>query len=454
MKKVALSALAAVVISGVASADALTLYSDPKTGQVFTTAGEGRVEMGDFVSAKEVDTQMRDLESKGSEYQDKMSKYVNVKSKAKTLEFSGTHYFGLTSNNYGVNNTYGNDTSRGFEFRRNYLQAKAYFNDKDYFRVTMDTTTELESAGITGSGYSSMFVKYAYLYLDKVLPYTGVEIGVSHRPWIDYEEHNSWYYRSINKVILEDKFSQNPTNTTTYSLAVDTMNSADLGVNFQTKTPYFSSEIGLFNGEGYHPTSDQKLNSGMSEEWRLTAHLLGNGEQVGKYKLDKDTYANISFAGIRSQDEKYDGTAATETAAAYDKNAYWFHAVYSQPEFLIAAQYDVTEYKYKTANASDRKLKTWSVNGEVRPMKDWTVLARYDNVKTEYTNSLGATTNDNNTNDGTQIIYGVAYDYNKNVKFIASGKTVDSKQSNVVSSVTVGDMIDKQTWMLTTEVNW
>jgi hypothetical protein len=77
MKKVALSALAAAMISGIASADALTLYSDPKTGQVFTTAGEGRVEMGDFIDAKSVDMALRDTESKASEYQDKMDKYVD-----------------------------------------------------------------------------------------------------------------------------------------------------------------------------------------------------------------------------------------------------------------------------------------------------------------------------------------------------------------------------------------
>jgi hypothetical protein len=125
---------------------------------------------------------------------------------------------------------------------------------------------------------------------------------------------------------------------------------------------------------------------------------------------------------------------------------------------LIAAQYDVTKYAYTTVGSNDRKLKTWSVNGEVRPAKDWTVLARYDNVTTDYVNN--AANNTNNVNDGTQIIYGVAYEYNKNVKFIASGKTVNSKQSDKASALsldtgaTVGDMIDKQSWMLTTEVNW
>lgn len=78
MKKLTLSALAAVVISGVACADAITLYSDPKTGQVFTSPGEGRVEMGDFVSAKEVDIANREVNSFIAEYQDNAKGDVTV----------------------------------------------------------------------------------------------------------------------------------------------------------------------------------------------------------------------------------------------------------------------------------------------------------------------------------------------------------------------------------------
>ena len=54
MQKVTLSALAALVVSGAAYADTMTLYTDPATGQVFTAPAEGRVEMGDFIDAKTV----------------------------------------------------------------------------------------------------------------------------------------------------------------------------------------------------------------------------------------------------------------------------------------------------------------------------------------------------------------------------------------------------------------
>ena len=62
MKKTLLSTLAAMTLSGAAFADTMTLYTDPTTGQVYTQSGEGREEMGDFVSAKEVylDNQAQD----------------------------------------------------------------------------------------------------------------------------------------------------------------------------------------------------------------------------------------------------------------------------------------------------------------------------------------------------------------------------------------------------------
>ncbi|MDP1785639.1 MAG: porin [Sulfuricurvum sp.] len=70
MKKVVLSALAATIVTSAAYAESMTLFSDPKTGQVFTTAGEGRVEMGDFVDAKTVDMGDREQASNLAEYQD------------------------------------------------------------------------------------------------------------------------------------------------------------------------------------------------------------------------------------------------------------------------------------------------------------------------------------------------------------------------------------------------
>jgi predicted porin len=97
------------------------------------------------------------------------------------------------------------------------------------------------------------------------------------------------------------------------------------------------------------------------------------------------------------------------------------------------------------------------VNGEIRPMDKVTVLARYDKIDYKLPNA----TDTKNLGDYTQLIYGVAYQYNKNVKFIASGKTVDAKEKTAAAAgtstdplATKGDLLDKQSWMLTTEVTW
>jgi len=301
------------------------------------------------------------------EVQAPKSKGVLIKSKVPVLKFSGTHYLGFVSDKP----TNGDRTNK-FETRRNYFQAKAYFkeNPKDYMRITLDT----HDAG----GESNVRLKYAYLYLDNVLPNTGVELGQAHRPWIDYEEHNAWNFRSISKTLVEA------------GNGGDLTNSADRGVDFKTKTPYFSSELGLFNGEGYHNAEDGK---GLSKEWRLTGHLLGTGKEKAK---KSSTYANVSFFGQQNKLSNKHGNQ--------DLNWMGLHAVYNQPAFLVAAQY----IKVSDGEAS-KKGKGYSVNGEYRLTPKWNTLARYDYFDM-----------DDNSGQKKRAIAGVAYEYNHNVEFIAN----------------------------------
>lgn len=426
MQKISL--ITALLISSL-SAETITLYSDPKTGQVFTTPAEGRIEMGDFIDAKNVDMQLRDQESKLSEYQDKQSKYVNIKSKAKTIEFSGTHYFGFTSSNPKYTDSTTSD-SAGFELRRNYLQTKAYFNDTDFFRITLDSTKEL---GDNKTTYANMYVKYAYLYLNEILPSTGVEIGIAHRPWIDYEEHNSWFYRSIDKVALESKASGN-------DYGPDLINSADLGFNIKTKTDSFSSEIGVFNGEGYHSdkaANNQQNSKDLSLEWRLTGNLIGNGS--GK---KTDTYLNLSTYGLISNNHK-DNNVIVGDSGEYNRNFEGIHIVYNQPEFLLAGQY----YRGKddfSDNRLDIDFYGYSFNGEYRPFDKWTLIGRYDYSKKK--------TEDLIKDDTSKIEYGLAYQFNKNISFIGSSKHISG--NDVISAGNIRDAKSKDIYMITTEVNW
>ncbi len=323
-------------------------------------------------------------------------------SKSPVIELSGKHYLGFVSND-GTE-----DDGNRFETRRNYLQVKGFFEDnpKNYFRITLDTFQNTGETDAEDGDSWEVRLKYAYLYLDNVLPYTGVEIGQSHRPWIDYEEHGGWNYRSISKVLVEADAGAHLTN------------SADLGVNFKTKTPHFSSELGLFNGEGYH---DLESGEGLSAEWRLTGHLLGTGKEKRK---DDMTYADVSFFGQwNDESNKHKGE---------DLNWYGLHAVYNQPEFLLAVQYVSTE----DANAKYAG-DGWSVNGEFRlatlseSMKDYGIIGRYDSWDLD------------SGEERERTIAGLTYQYNKYVEFIANylNEEIDGTD-------------ETDAFMLTAEVNW
>ncbi|MCX6075507.1 MAG: hypothetical protein NTW78_01320 [Campylobacterales bacterium] len=460
MNKIVLSALAALTIGTVgASASDVKFYIDAN-GQLFNTPAEGRTEV--------------------------VSKESSVFSKAPKLEFSGEHYFGLTSTTPSTDvSVAGGDqakyaaASTGFEMRRNYVQVKAFLNEKDYFRVTLDATKELASSEIattttnavtaTGTpatetttlpraGFANAYVKYAYAYLDKVLPATGVEIGIVHRPWIDYEEHNGWFYRSFNKVLIEEK-------ATATESGVDLVNSADLGFNFQTKTQYFSSEAGMFNGEGYHAdkAAANQTNSGdLSLEWRLTGHILGDGTKVGKNDRTKDTYANLSTFGLMSKNHKDDSVALNQVSTSaqksqYDRKFYGLHAVYNQPLFLIAAQYIKATDDAQSGAVTDwgkRDYSAFSVNGEIRPITDWTIIGRYDNYKMDDSLVNGASMS--SSVEGKKMIAGLAYKMNKNVSFIGSGKFINEEYTVASAKYAVGSDTgqSKNVYMFTTEVKW
>ncbi len=312
---------------------------------------------------------------------------ITVKSKAAVLKFNGKHYIGFVHDDSNANSY--------FETRRNYLQVKAYFNEnsKDHVRVTIDTKT-------SSSGEVNVRLKYAYLYLDDILPHTSVKFGQVHRPWIDYATKTGWLYRSVAKAFTEEKFGASLTSST------------DKGINFKTILDNFSSELAIVNGEGY-TKKDSDGKNGLSYEWRLTSHL---------YKTNT-SYADISFMG-----------AYNTKTLKNDEDLIWYgvNAVYNQSNFLLSAT-------FVTANEAgdDNKKKTgngWSVNGELKVLPKTSLFARYDTFKSD--------------NDKTrqEYIAGIAYKYTNHIKFIANIFNTDPDKD------IKNDSTNK--YMLTAEVKW
>ncbi|HIP15063.1 MAG TPA: hypothetical protein EYG74_06205 [Sulfurimonas autotrophica] len=372
MKKIVLSALAALTLGSVAANAGVTKLYQDDNGQVFTKAGEGRT---------------------------LIKTPTSVFSKADKLKFSGVTFIGYTYDDYKSNLADGTlntkkDTSE-FEIRRAYFQLKAYLLDdpKSYYRITFDVSKDVV-------GDEKVRAKYAYLYLNDIFANTGVELGLAHRPWHDYEEHNAWYYRSISKILIEDK-KHGP----------DLSNSADFGVMFKTRTQYFDADYGIFNGEGYHSVSN---GNGMSFEWRTTAHLLGVD---GKDKQTKKTYWDASFFGQYNKGHKTVGNENQDLIFA------GLHTVYNMPSFLIAAQY-VKSQDTSDTGVSKQAGKGYSVNAEYRlgAEKQYRILGRYDAWTSDVIPD-GQTS----TKEDKGYIIGAAWQQNRNVEWVANVIITDNE---------------------------
>lgn len=416
MKKIVLSAITALTISTVASASGVQLYTDAN-GQVFTTAGEGRTAI--------------------------VSEETSLFSKASKLQFSGLHYLGytyrstddlrvadVTANgiiNPPTTDSVGENTGK-FEMRRNYFEARAFLfdNPKSYARITMDFTDI--------DGYYDVVVKYAYLYLDNILPSTGVEFGQVHRPWLDYEEHSGWLYRAISKTAIEAKET------------ADLTNSADLGINFKTKTDYFTSEIGLFNGEGYHGSREGGDNTspsrgtgaGNSLEWRFTAAMLGDGKKHRHAK--KDTWFDASFWGQYNVNNAFniDANGGLQTYSIYG-----LHAVYNMPSFLLSAQYFQADNDLKTTY--NKNGSGYSVNATYRfgQKLAFELFGRVDGwtAQQDYKDDLS-------TNN---YIYGLGWEQNKNLTWFLDGQSYKATDHGNFK----GDVAqDYNAALVTAQVSW
>jgi len=371
---------------------------------------------------------------------------VEWHSKASKLKFSGLTYLGYT--NYQYDDTQANKYAdlagtslNKFEMRRAYVQVKAYLleDPKSYFRVTLDM--EHVTSDATAGDYNVRF-KYAYLYLNEILPYTGVELGIAHRPWIDYEEHNSWFYRDTHWVFTEADNSAKLSN------------SADLGFNLKTKTKYFSSEIGMFTGEGYHNVEDGQ---GMSLEWRATAHILG---ESGKDKQTTKTYWDASFYGqYNKANNKYTQETITSGGNPINQDLVWggLHTVFNMPSFMIAAQYIQSQDTMDSPDVYKKAGKGFNTHAVVRfgESKQYRVVARYDNWKPDAVESIAGGLYTKNVDDLTKQTYyaGFVWQQNTNVQWVANVLRYDN-DIDALGQRAVDAQANSTQYMITTQLSF
>jgi len=137
--------------------------------------------------------------------------------------------------------------TKGFNLGRAYLTAKYYFNHDWMMRVTTDVhqvkDTTVGNVANTGATTVSLgkrtnvFLKYAYLQGKLYGDAAVLRLGVSHNPWIDYEQ-GLWKHRYMSKV-TSDTFKYD--------------DSADIGIGLKGKladglVKYWATAV---NGGGY-----------------------------------------------------------------------------------------------------------------------------------------------------------------------------------------------------------
>jgi hypothetical protein len=379
----------------------------------------------------EIDKTAMEAKEKLAKLEKKWGDMPALAGKFKKFEIGGKAYLGYTYQT--TKRRYrGNNDSGDFEARRFYFDTKAYISDKDYIRFTTDFVRE---NNVNDPGRSlKLKIKYGYLWKDisDLIPHTGFEFGIAHTPWIDYEEHSGWWYRSIDRTFIESPDG------------MGLWPSADLGINFKTKTPYITSEVGMFNGEGYDRiNTNSNSSSGFhnSFEGRITYHVFGNGDK--KVNPTKDEYANISLhlASNIGYNDNNNGAYTNHT----NLNLYHIHAVYNHPMFLIAAQYGKTDYNSDSPLSGDG----YSINAEIRPIQDWSIFGRYDHWKFKKELGFGndAQARPIRADKRDAYYFGVAYTMNKYVKWIANVINYDYKGTNP-------DNRDIARYMLTAELSW
>ncbi|ADU96286.1 hypothetical protein Theam_0313 [Thermovibrio ammonificans HB-1] len=382
MRKLLLGALVALLSGGAASGATILINGVPVSklyvdseGRLYLTPGPGRKPVEISIPKSTV------------------SPSTPVVTSDRKLKVGGTAYIHW---DYDTENS---KEHNAFKITRNYVELRGYFNGKDYFRTTLD----VKQSDAVDNGSYVVRLKYAYVYFHRVLPHTGVELGLVHRPWIDWEEHHAWFHRDLEETLIENK------------RGAHLMNSADLGADFKGHYGIASWEFGLFNGEGYHG-EEESSHFGKSVEARLSLNLFKN------FWLSGHTAHNFDYKGL-----------------GMDRHIYQVHAVYNGPYFLVAGQYIWDKDHYYSA--PDVKQRGYSFNADLK-LRPFTgvpagLLARYDHW-------------DPNTDRSNDVkkhyVAGVYYRLNHHVKLtVADDRLIAGSNSG---------MSDANTVMAVAEVKW
>ena len=301
--------------------------------------------------------------------------------------------------------------SSKFILKRSYFTLKKDLNETFSVRYTQDLTVDTEGgdAGNVETRLKYLYVKMSPVVNSNVFTGTWAEVGMVHRPWLDYEQ-------KINSYRVQDNMAVERARI---------FNSADFGMVFggnigpkmdkkflsevsnAMQGKYLSYVIGLYNGGGYSG-AEKNINKVVAGRlsWRPLPEALPYIQLSG--------YFNVGKGNIE---------------ASPDFNQVLGFIAFTGKQLTLTTQYHtgVGDFRgrYVAQNDPTKALKNegFSFFGEYKiPKTEFAVWGRYDFFDVE--------TLDSKT---TRYIAGLAYRINKNLRFVVNteGTTIAEDTENV-----------------------
>lgn len=263
---------------------------------------------------------------------------------------------------YGYNDS---TDLNSFRLKRGYFTIKTRLNDRISVRYTQDITTDLE-----GIDRGNIEVRLKYLLmkvnLDDILFFnnTYMEMGLVHRPWLDYEQKITGY--RVQGRMYSDRYKL--TSSADFGVTIAGLIGGEISEEFQERVSsyfpgrYGSFSLGVYNGGGYHAIEENnnKIIEGRLSLRPLPDHVPGiqftytfsSGKSntvsnMADYRLNIFHLSSVSdkhklmlqyYSGLGGHADDY----TDPDGLSYHNNGYSFFAELMIPEtkFSLFSRYD------------------------------------------------------------------------------------------------------------------
>ncbi len=283
---------------------------------------------------------------------------------AQETELPQVSFEGLFYLTYQLGEKGGEDFNQ-FKITRSYFTARAKILSNFSARITMDGHQD-------DTGDVKVRLKYAYGKWDfgdwGGLKKVGLEMGIVHMVWLDFEEHIDMY-RMRDQMFMERSglFNSADIGLTLAGGFGDELSDEYQGeVSHYYPSKYGSWAVGVYNGGGYHAN---EKNEGKSVQGRVT--LRPFADVLPGFQL-----SGLVIAGEGNQDGESEETP--------DLRVYNVMASYQFPQGTLTAQYAAGEGNQKGSwyDMDDPSLATeydgFSFFGEYKAGPHWRLIGGFD----------------------------------------------------------------------------